>query len=207
MKTFIICCPEFPERNEAAKRHLASRGLEPESIWGIHGETFGLLPSRPYNEDRPGCGFLNPISQVGLMLSHYMVWQVCQQMPSPELEDANEDEFLILEDDAKFPEDWNERLHVAMTDIPADWDIFLIGNSNTHDKPKKQICGDVWEVKYPFCTHAYMVRRKALQTLLANCRDATLKIDIALIKLAYPLLRVYTCLPRIVEQRGTELEV
>jgi len=204
MKTLIICCPEFPERNEAAKRHLNSRGLEPESIWGIHGETFGLLPSRPYNEDRPGCGFLNPISQVGLMLSHYMVWQVCQQVclysPLP-------DEFLILEDDAKFPEDWIERLDVAMADIPADWDIFLIGSSNTHDKPKKQICGDVWEVKYPFCTHAYMVRRKALQTLLANCRDATLKIDISLIKNAYPLLKVYTMLPRLVEQRGTELAI
>ncbi len=209
MKTFIICCPEFPERNEAAKRHLNSRGIEPESIWGIHGETFGLLPSRPYNEDRPGCGFLNPISQVGLMLSHYMVWQVCQYWPGDhdERSDCFEDWYLILEDDAHFPMDWKERLDVAMTDIPSDWDIFLIGSSNTHDKPKKQICGDVWEVKYPFCTHAYMVRRKALQTLLANCRDATLKIDISLIKNAYPLLKVYTMLPRLVEQRGTELEV
>ncbi len=199
MKTFIICCPEFPERNEAAKRHLASRGLEPESIWGIHGETFGLLPSRPYNEDRPGCGFLNPISQVGLMLSHYMVWQVCQHL--------DDDKFMILEDDAKFPEDWVDRFATFMDDVPQDWDILLLGNSNTHDKEKKQICGDVWEVFYPFCTHCYVVRRKALQTLLANCRDATLKIDISLIRNAYPLLRVYTCLPRIVEQRGTELEV
>lgn len=199
MKSFIICCPEFPERNEAARKHLNARGLEPESIWGIHGETFGLLPSRPYNGNRPGAGELTPISQVGLVLSHYMTWAVCEA--------EDDDKFMILEDDAKFPEDWKERLEVAMSDLPHDWDIFLIGNSHTADKSKEQICGDVWEVKYPFCTHAYLVRRKALRTLLTHCRDATLNIDLLLIREAYPKLKVLTMLPRLVEQRGTELPV
>jgi GR25 family glycosyltransferase involved in LPS biosynthesis len=205
MKTYIICCPELPERNAAAVKHFNARGLEPESIWAIHGETFGLLPSRPYNVDRPGCGFLNPISQVGLMLSHYMTWQVCIQS-GLDGDEFEHDYFLILEDDAKFPEDWKERLDEAMGDLPPEWDIFLIGNSNTEDKEKRHICGDVWEVKYPFTTHAYLVRRKALRTLLANCRDATLKIDILLIQKGYPLLNVYTMLPRLVDQRGTELQ-
>jgi GR25 family glycosyltransferase involved in LPS biosynthesis len=199
MKTFVIVCPELPERIESARRHFLSRNLEPESIWGIHGETFGLLPSRPYNVDQPGAGRLTPISQVGLTLSHYMTWAVCESYPDKE--------FLILEDDAKFPVDWSERLHLAMSDLPDDWDVFLIGNSNTSDKPKKHICGDVWEVKYPFCTHAYLVRRVALRTMLQNCRDATMKIDLLLIQKAYPLLKVYTMLPRLVDHRGTELAV
>ncbi len=199
MKTFLITCPELSNDLIEAKKHLDARGIDFDVIQGIHGETFGLLPSRPYNEDRPGQGHLTPISQVGLTLSHYMTWQVCQHCPG--------DEFMILEADCKFPADWKERLDIEMDDLLDDWDIFLIGNSNTHDKEKKHICGDVWEVKYPFCTHAYIVRRKALQVLLTHCRDATMKIDLLMIKKAYPLLRVFTMLPRLVEQRGTDLEV
>ncbi len=205
MKTFVITCPEFHEKNAEMIKHLDARGFQFETVEGIHGETFGLLPSRPYNEDHPGQGHLTPISQVGLTLSHYMVWNICYHQPLRG--DDNKEEFLILEDDAKFAADWSERLDTAMTDLPDDWDIFLIGNSNTHDKEKKHVCGDVWEVKYPFCTHAYMVRRKALRCLLTHCRDATMKIDLLMIKKAYPLLRVYTMLPRLVEQRGTDLEV
>lgn len=204
MKTFLITCPELGDKALETATHLGLRGIVPEIVDGIHGETFGLLPSRPYNEDRPGAGHLTPISQVGLTLSHYMVWNICFH------QDKNGDDyerFLILEDDAKFPADWRDRLDTAMQDLPADWDIFLIGNSNTEDKEKKHFCGDVWEVKYPFCTHAYIVRRKALPTLIAKCRDATMKIDLLMIKEAYPLLSVYTMLPRLVEQRGTDLAI
>ena len=197
MKTFAIYCQEFREKRLAAETHFKERGLMVEWINGIHGETFGLLPSRPYNVDYPGKGHLAPISQVGLMLSHYMVWTICAQLP--------DDEFLILEDDAQFPKDWSPRLNINMRHLPEDWDIFLIGNSNTQDKPRQQIKGDVWEVKYPFCTHAYIVRKKALGTLLTYCRDATLNVDLLLMRDAYPRLKVYTMLPRLVDQSGTFL--
>ncbi len=204
MKTFAITCSEFNDRMLISDKHFFDRDIKVSWINGIHGETFGLLPSRPYNEDNPGQGHLTPISQVGLTLSHYMVWSICYHWP---VDEGRDEGFMILEDDAKFPVDWKERLDTAMTDLPDDWDIFLIGNSNTEDKEKKHVCGDVWEVKYPFCTHAYLVRRKALPVLLTHCRDATMKIDLLLIKKAYPLLRVFTMLPRLVEQRGTDLEV
>lgn len=200
MKILSIECQELSLSMMRNREHLAKRGVRAEFIQGIHGETFGVLPSRPYNVDRPGTGQLTPISQVGLTLSHYMAWQVCHHLP--------DQEFMILEDDAHFPMDWSERLHVAMTDLPDDWEIFLIGNSNTSDRLNSiHVCGDVWEVRYPFCTHAYMLRRSALATLLTCCRDATTKIDLLLIREAYPKLRVYTCLPRLVEQRGTDLAI
>lgn len=200
MKILSIECPELSLNGIRNREHLKKRGVNASFIQGIHGETFGVLPSRPYNVDRPGTGQLTPISQVGLTLSHYMAWTVCYHLP--------DQEFMILEDDAHFPMDWSERLHLAMSDLPADWEIFLIGNSNTEDRQHKaHICGDVWEVKYPFCTHAYILKRSVLPTLLTVCRDATTKIDLLMIREAYPKLRVYTCLPRLVEQRGTDLAI
>lgn len=198
MKTFCIICPEFPEKNKVAKEHFDKRGLHVNFVNGIHGETFGLLPSRPYNADFPGRGHLIPIAHVGLTLSHYMVWSICEQL--------DEDFFMILEDDAKFTSDWRLALYATLDDLPSDWDIFNLGASNTSDKPKEHICGDVWEVKYPFTTHCYLIRKKAIPTLLASCRDATLNIDLLLIREAYPKLKVYSMIPRLVNQRGTELE-
>lgn len=200
MKILSIECPELTLATLRNREHLEKRGIQATFIQGVHGETFGLLPSRPYNVDRPGRGDLTPISQVGLTLSHYMAWTVASHL--------TDQEFMILEDDAKFPADWNERLHLAMTDLPDDWEIFLIGNSNTSDcRYSQHICGDVWEVKYPFCTHAYILKRSALPILLTVCRDATSKIDLLMIAQAYPKLRVYTMLPRLVDQRGTDLAV
>ena len=195
----IECPEELPHNSLLNREHLLKRDIFPHFINGIYGETFGILPSRPYNVDNPGRGDLTPISQVGLTLSHYMAWTVCANLPG--------EEFLILEDDARFPEDWRARLELAKSDLPDDWEIFLIGNSNTSDKEKQHVCGDVWEVKYPFCTHAYILKRRALPVLLTSCRDATTKIDLLMIREAYPKLRVYTMLPRLVEQRGTDLAV
>ncbi len=195
---FCISCPaELPEEHQAAVEHFKDRGVDAHFINGIHGETFGILAWRPYRRDRPKAGYLIDISQVGLCLSHYMTWQTCFY--------AWDDTYLILESDAVFPEDWRDRLTKAMADLPEDYDILLVGCSNASDKPQEHIKGEIYEVKYPFCTHCYLVREKALPVLLESCRDAAQKIDIALIEKSYPLLKVYSILPSLVGQRGQEL--
>lgn len=198
MRTFLIACQqELPERYAAAVAHLTERGIVFETLHAIHGETFGILSYKPYRRDKPHVGYLNPIAHVGLTLSHYMAWQVCAMLP--------DDMFMILEDDAEFHADWKERMDETLADAPEDWDMILVGNCNCGDKPQEHVKGNLFVVKFPFCTHGYLVRKKALQFLLDNLRDASLKIDIALYTLGYPNLKVYTVLPRFVDQRGTEL--
>lgn len=177
--------------------HFIQRDVPVEFINGIHGEAFGILSYKPYRYDHPNLGSLNPIAHVGLCLSHYMLWQACLLLP--------DERFMILEDDAEFGADWKTRADAALSDAPEDFDILLIGNSNASDKPTEHVKGEVYEVKYPFCTHAYILSRKALPVLLDNCRDASTKIDILMMFKAYPHLKVYTVLPRIVNQRNTDL--
>lgn len=198
MTIFCISCPkELPEEHEAAKKHFEERGIQVEWIEGIHAETFGILAWRPYRRDNPKAGFLIKMAAVGLALTHHMIWQLCVF--------AGDDSYLILEADAEFGENWKEKFEQAMKDVPDDWQIILFGNSNTFDKPKTHIKGEIWEVKYPFCSHAYLVRPSALLTLL-SIRDAATNNDIACIEKAYPKLRVYTVLPALVKQRGRALE-
>jgi GR25 family glycosyltransferase involved in LPS biosynthesis len=198
MTTFCLSCPaELPHQHSAAVAHFAERGVDARFINAIHGETFGILAWRPYRHNRPNAGELTDISQVGLTLSHYMAWTVCQFY--------RDEIFLILEDDAEFPVNWQTRLQSAMRDLPEDWDILLIGSSHCSDKEQTHVKGEIFDVRYPFCTHAMLINKKALPVLLERCRDAAMKIDIALLKLAYPHLKVFTVLPRIVGQRGVDL--
>lgn len=197
MRTFCIFCPELEARGAAAHQHFESVGLDVEFVPGIHGEAFGVLGTHPYRDDAPGAGFVVGYAQTGLFLSHYSLWIGLSLL--------GEGRFLILEDDAQFPLDWKKRLEEALSHLPDDTDILLIGSSNTQDKEKHQIGGPVWEVKYPFCTHAYIVASKALPVLLGRMRDCYTKIDIALNQRAYPHLKVLTVLPRIASQRNMEL--
>lgn len=198
MKTFCIYCPEIMEAYQAAVLHFAKRDVPAEFLSGIHGEAFGILGTRPYRFDSPKRGEVTGYRHTGLVLSHYMVWTACSVLPDRH--------YMILEDDAEFPQDWKKRFEPAWKDVPQDFDILILGGSNCSDKDKKQIRGSVWEIKYPFTTHAYIVAKKALPVLLENMRDASMPIDIGLIHLAYPKLKVYTVLPRIVNQRKTELQ-
>ena len=197
MTIFCITCPaELPEEHQAAVNHFKERGVEANFINGIHAETFGILAWRPYRRDRPKAGYLIDISQAGLCLSHYMIWQLCQF--------HHDDTWLILEADCEFCENWKPRLEQALKDAPADWQIILVGSCNCSDKPQTHVNGELFEVKFPFCTHGYIIRESALDALL-SIRDAATKIDISLVDKAYPNLKTYTILPRICGQRTQEL--
>lgn len=197
MQTFCITLPETPGRWEAARKHFTDMSVEGvQWMQGIHAEGFGLLCSKPYTVDNQYQGYLIPLSQVGLFLSHYMAWSICSFLP--------DEKFLILEDDAEFPADWKERMEAALKNAPPDTDMLMVGNSNCSDKPQTKIADEIFEVKYPMATHAYVVWKKALPTLLGSMRSCT-KIDIGLMFNAYPKLKVYSVLPRIIHQRGTPL--
>ena len=198
MKILCISCPiELPENHRAAVDHFLKRKVDVEFINGVHAETFGILSWRAYRKNHPKLGELNEMAQVGLCLSHYMAWQVCQFLKG--------DLFMILEDDAEFPPDWKDRTADALANVPSDFDVLLIGSSHCSDKPTEHVKGEIYEVKYPFCTHAYIVTSSAAAQLMEMVRDASMHIDIGMIEKAYPNLRVYTVLPRIVNQRGRVL--
>lgn len=198
MRTFCIYCPELPKGHGAAEEHFKSIGMDVAFFRGIHGEHFGVLGTHPYRGDHPQQGWVIGYAHTGMFLSHYMLWNALSLLDG--------DRFMILEDDAEFPADWRKRLADVHLNLPSDTDVVLIGSSNTKDKPSKHVKGPLYEVKWPFCTHAYILHRKALPVLLDKCRDAYTNIDIAMVNEAYPFLKVLTVLPRIAQQRNMTLE-
>ena len=96
-RTFCLTLPENPQRTFKAKEHFESRGLPVEFFNAIHGPTAGLSTIHPYEVDNPGSGFRMGFVPTGIFLAHYNLWMALQLLP-----DAH---FLVLEDDAQFPDD------------------------------------------------------------------------------------------------------
>src|SRR5262249_20373995 len=60
---------------------------------------------------------------------------------------------LILEDEVVFDGRVNERFDAAVAQVPADWDMLLLGGS--HWSPPERLSADVCRVTATVATHAY----------------------------------------------------
>ena len=195
MRTICITIRGTPR----AQVHFAERGLAPQIFHGIDAAKLGIQPMFPFDDERPG-----PVAErVGCWLSHRLVWSACLLLP--------DDEFFILEDDARFTLDWRARLETARQHLPADWDVLFAGSGWTAKKRARRVSGQLYEFefvgKYPLCPHAVVVRRKALPVLIETMDYAGIRIpiDIALGLYAFPKLKVFGILPRIADQWGVHL--
>ncbi len=198
IRTFVITLPEKPERKEKTIAHFKERGLHSYEFFdGLHGEKAGLATFHTYEVDNPGSQFKMGPVPTGILISHYMLWAA--------LNLKWDDYYFICEDDVQLPEDWHIRFSNALRDTPKDFDMLYIGSCCCKGRPQTQIKNEIWEVKYPQCTHAYIVARKALPLLLRTNRKFEAPVDIALMFNSHPLLKVYCVLPRIFGQWNTEI--
>jgi GR25 family glycosyltransferase involved in LPS biosynthesis len=200
MRTICLTLPETPERTDKARAHFAEQGLEDvEFFWGINGPLAGLSTTHVYEVDNPGSGFRMGAKCTGLWLSHYMLWNALTRAP--------EEQFLILENDAKFDENWKPRFQQALKDAPTNFDFLFIGSCCTDGWPKTQIGGEVFRINgtAPQCTHAYVIARKCLPFVLGTLRKCWAPLDCQLIFECFPSLKVFTLLPRAVSQFDTEI--
>jgi hypothetical protein len=197
VRPFVMVVPELPEKTAFIQAHLKSVGIEAEEFHCINALTAGLRTVHPYEYDAPGSGWNIGVKPVALLVSCQMFWCAAQYMP--------DSHFLFLEWDAKFHPDWRERTEQALRDVPPDFDFLFLGSCCCNDKPRTKIKGEVWEVKYPLCGHAVIIARRAMPTLLATQRKFYAPADISLAFHSFPLLKVYTVLPRVADQFDNNL--
>jgi len=199
-----IVLDQTPERTDALAEHLEAIGMDWVPFRDIHAESWGLTTTIPYEHN--GQSVIMPQKHVGLHLSHYMLWRVFEN--SYDYDHYGPDsQFTVIEDDCRFKEDFQESLELAKPFVPPDWDMLMLGSCCTEGRKQLHRGGNVYEVEYPLCTHAYMVRGKALEVLIPTQEKSWANIDLSLYFNSYPLLKVYTLLPRIADQANMELPV
>lgn len=193
---WVITLRETPERTQRCVEHLSQNGVTPRLFWGINAAKWGLHTEHPYEVDAPGSGYVMPQKHIGLHLSHYMLWRVLEHIP--------ESMHIVFEDDVLLRDGWQEQMNKALADAPDDWDMLFIGSCNCAGLNKEQVGRNIFRLSFggPMCTHAYIVRPKALQRIIESQEKSWAPIDLALIFNTFGNLNVYTVLPRLADQHN-----
>ncbi len=131
-----------------------------------------------------GSGIFNPTSlspsNYALLLSHRLAIEMAKERGLREV--------IILEDDADFVENLNERLK-EVEEVPTDWDIIYLGANLWHlgagKQPPVSVGENIYRVYDAFTTHALYLRDTAFDSVL-------IEID----KLDRPLDIIYTGLQK-----------
>jgi len=197
IRPFVVTVPEEFHRTLFIQKHFKEMGIEAEEFAGISANESGVVTNHTYDVDHPGSGYKIGAKPTACWLSFYMLWSALNAMPDYH--------FLTLEWDAQFLPNWRERTEQALRDVPPDFDILFLGSCCTAGRPTTKIKGEVFEVKYPLCGHATIIAKKALPTILKTQRKVYAPIDISLAFHTLPHLKVYTVLPRVCDQFGTEI--
>lgn len=196
-RTFILTVNRTIQRFDDTCAHLDSLGIKWEPFIGMDNQLCRLNPVDTFDLDRAG-ERIGP-KHVAATLTHYLCWKVCSYLP--------EEAFWILEFDVRFVPDWQPQYDSAMSILPHDWDIVFLGSCCTAGRETKHIGNNLYEVKHPLCGHALQIRKKALPILLDIHQKIAMPLDIAMYYNSLTQLRVYTILPRIIEQHGTFLPI
>lgn len=198
----IVLTSSGSDRSAIFHKHLSQAGIEHYSVFsGINGAKSGLKASIPYEIDKPGSGYLIPAKHVGCTLSHLMLWKA---LHFAEQWSDHYDYYMIVEDDVIFRDSWRERVEYALKTVPKDWDLIYPGSCCSNGRRGKEVGDGLFE-GVPLCTHCYIVRNKALKTLIDTNEEIWAPIDLQIIFKSAPLLKSYTIFPRVADQYGTEL--
>ena len=190
---YVITLPNTDRGREAAL--FWNKTGFPISYWrGVDAAKWGLETIH-----RHPAGGLVVSGQVGCSLSHWCLWN--------HLLHINADEAVILEDDAvpRFEtDDLLRRIEAVKAEAPPDWQLIYLGYG-PHEKPTAT---GKWQgrSKWIHHTHAYLVRRSALETMIRAVEPCDHHVDVMLIWRAQPLLQTFVVLDPLFNQRSSRGE-
>lgn len=201
-KMFCITLKNTPDRKKYAENQFLENGLDVTFFEGIDGKKFGLNTNIPYMDDVPnwkpcdGSPYYISQGHVGCILSHYMLWNVLKYL--------SYDKILIFEDDVILNENFKENLLKIKSNLPDDWQYVFVGHCCCPDENNiHEVSNGIYITNTPpMCTHAYMIKKESIETLIETNSMAWSHIDIQIQKLSLGSngLKYYVCIPPLADQ-------
>jgi len=212
MKAYMISLNDAKEKIE----YLNSFGIEVKLVKGVNGKAVSNeeINKRVSNTYKT----FGPKSAIGCAISHMNVWKLFLE--------TEEEYAIIFEDDVVLEDNFNEKLEVALKEVPKDYDILYLGCTGCDNEqqfnivkftasfwiapktfnPHQQITDNIGIPSVAFSTHAYIVSRKGATKLLKYL-DGKLyhHIDFCIQQLVLDnKIESYSTTPRIAYQTSTD---
>lgn len=190
-----------PAKLSALEDHLRQNDIRSWAYyWGFNGHGLKIREYPDveyYNEPYEMYG-----KQIGQNLTHWGLWSALKMMSEKY---HGHDKWMIIEDDLRFNDGWQEIYHDVMEDVPDNWDMVFFGNCCTNADESIKITDNLY-FGTSLCLHWYMIRKKALDILLETNRTIKARIDVQMHKDSYPHLHTYYVKPSLATQSDTHLE-
>jgi GR25 family glycosyltransferase involved in LPS biosynthesis len=194
IRTFVIALRDLPSRVEYIINQCNKNNINFEIFDAINGQKLGLLPEHCNKLEFPDYNVKINSGGVGCALSHYILWNLLKYLP--------EEEFLILEDDCIFCEEFPEKFEELYKKLPSDWEMVYVGWIIYGNDISPVKVAEGISVRIPSATHAYMVKKSALKKLTDALHPISSPIDLQIIDKALPYLKYYVLDPSLVAQRS-----
>ena len=172
---FVINLPQRTDRWDQVRKSFENTGLQLQKWDATDGKTLSAEYVRKVTSTF--CNYFCSNSMIGIWLSHYNLWKY--------IADHKLTNVLILEDDAKPVDNFNEKFNKYWTNMPSDWDIVFLGcfqcDGSTSGKGDN-INGNpfLFIPDFPAGMHGYMLSDAGAQKLVHELRDVEYHIDIFL---------------------------
>ena len=172
---FVINLPQRTDRWEQVRKSFAHTGLQLNRWDATDGKT--LSPEYVKKVTSTFCNYFCSNSMIGIWLSHYRLWKHIAEQKLTNV--------LIMEDDAKPVDNFNEQFNKYWRDMPPNWDIVFLGcfqcDGSTSGKGDN-INGNphLFIPDFPAGMHGYMLSNVGAQKLVHELRDVEYHIDIFL---------------------------
>jgi GR25 family glycosyltransferase involved in LPS biosynthesis len=174
-RVVVINLDRRPDRMEKLAPQLDELGIEYDRFSAHDANELGI---KPY---------------VAGTWSHITVWSRYRQI-------YGDIKILVLEDDALFCENFNEKFAEAMETLPENWDIFYLGALLDKTTGKVEKVNDHWARQIISTgTQAYCINPKRLERFYEEIKDKEWYIDVELRVLAEQY-NAYIAQPNLVTQ-------
>ncbi len=188
---YLLYLPSKFDRVSATLEHLNEVEISPVLFKGVDAVTNQLYTKLEKNE----CGLKFTSGRIGCFLSHYMLWN--------HLYHSNIEEAIILEDDVRFVDGYKTLYEDYMNQLPEDWQYVFLGSAGALNNFEQSVSKNIIRSK-PYCTHAYMIKRSALKTLLEECYVMKTYVDMQIRQFVLPKLKYYVFHPPLIDQMSLE---
>lgn len=194
-RTFCVTLKETPLRTKAFLQGAEKAGVNAEVFYGIYGSRIRLTPRLPNDLECPGQNIFLTDGAVGCYLSHLILWNVLQHFP--------ENEFLVVEDDAIFADNFLEKFEYIYGRLPANWDMVYLGWLPYEDESKgKVVVDDGIVIQQPAATHGYLIKKSALRLACDVIQPCQSPLDLTIMSKLLPCLKYFVLDPPLITQRS-----
>lgn len=187
---YLIYLPNYQHRWESTLQNLTENGITPILFHGIDAISWRLKTD--LFENKYPKKFTS--GRLGCFLSHFMLWNHLSHV-------SNSEEAIVFEDDVRIDSTFTKSLNSILNQLPSDWDFVYLGALWGDSQSESRFSSNLLIGK-PYCTHAYMVKKKALSVLMEKCYTIDCYLDIQIKEKVLPKINHFVADPFIVSQES-----